>query len=352
MRRVGAALRHAGVAAVYLAHGTFAGTDATGLLVEIDRLLPGIGAAMRRAVKQIVDALARDAGNYTADYARTFAEAIDDGADEALPVRLFHWSSENSHIGRADAAVRLIDELAALELPPGKRVLLWGHSHAGNVFALMTNLLAGDRQKVEQFFDAAEPFYRWPVLHKFDLPVWKRVRDRLLDGSDDPAVSSIPPLDIVTFGTPIRYGWDVRGCGKLLHFVHHRPKESWPAYRAPFPPRVQDVLAAVDGDYVQQFGIVGTNVMPSPFTWRACWADWRLNRLLQPGLRARDLLANLRPGCRVHNAGTTLLVDYGPMPGNVAQHLAGHAVYTRLDWLAYHAEQTVRWLYGSGEIGT
>jgi hypothetical protein len=285
---------------------------------------------------------------------------------------LFHWSSENCHIGRANAAVRLIDELHSLQLPPGKRVLLWGHSHAGNVFALMTNLLGGDREKIEAFFDAAEPFYRWPLFHKIDLPVWTRVRERLLEGATrgvrpaaaartaDTAVAPegravapegdavAPGVDIVTFGTPLRYGWDAAGCGRLLHVVYHHPAASCPEYRAPFPPKLPDVLAAVDGDYVQQFGIAGTNIMPSSLTWRSCWADWRLNRLLQPGLRARDLLGRLRHGCRVPDAGTTLLVDYGPLPGHIAQHLAGHAVYTRLDWLAYHAALTVRWLYGEG----
>ena len=369
MREVGLALGRANVAAIYLAHGTFAGSDASGILGEVDRWLPRLGATLRQTMKQAIDALAGDAGNYTAEYARTFEESINRGAADALPVRLFHWSSENCHIGRANAAVRMIDELQSWRLPPGKRILLWGHSHAGNVFALMTNLLSGDREKIEAFFDAAEPYYRWPLFHKIDLPVWKRVREKLLEGATggvspeaaartaDTAVAPggnavAPVVDIVTFGTPLRYGWDLAGCGRLLHVVYHRAAATCPEYRAPFPPNLPDVLAAVDGDYVQQFGIAGTNIMPSVLTWRSCWADWRLNRLLQPGLRARELLSRLRCGCRVPDAGTTLLVDYGPLPGHVAQHLAGHAVYTRLEWLAYHAKLTVRWLYGDGETTT
>ena len=87
-----------------------------------------------------------------------FEESIRE-CGEGVPVRLFHWSSENHHLGRADAAVRLIDEIAALELPRRKRILVWGHSHAGNVFALMSNLLAGDSESIERFFTAT----CWPA---------------------------------------------------------------------------------------------------------------------------------------------------------------------------------------------
>jgi len=70
-----------------------------------------------------------------------------------------------------------------------------------------------------------------------------------------------------------------------------------------------------------------------------------LNELLQPGLSPLDLVDRLQLGMRVPEAGTTLLVDYGPMEGNLAQHLAGHAVYTRHDWLLFHAEEVVQRLY-------
>ena len=49
---------------------------------------------------------------------------------------------------------------------------------------------------------------------------------------------------------------------------------------------------------------------------------------------------------RVAEEGKTLLVDYGPVEGNVAQHLAGHAVYTRISWLPFHVEEVARRFYG------
>lgn len=97
---------------------------------------------------------------------------------------------------------------------------------------------------------------------------------------------------------------------------------------------------------MQQVGIAGTNAMPAVLAWRAWLADQRLNRLLQPGLSPQDLLARLKLGVRVADKGTTLLVDYGPPAGNLAQHLAGHAVYTRHEWLLFHAEQVARRFYG------
>jgi hypothetical protein len=345
MAAVGDQLRDARVGVVYLAHGTFAGHDAFGLIAELGRVFPTASDAMRRVIKQLIDAAAHDVGNYTGAYAKVFEEAINREGAEHIPVRRFLWSSENHHIGRADGAVRLLDTIASLELLPGQRVLLWGHSHAGNVFALCSNLLSGNQEAIEHFFEATSVYYRWPLLGCVDIPVWKHVREMLL-------ADRFPrerPLDLVTFGTPVRYGWDDRGYARLLHFINHKPVSGLPEYQAPFPPKMENVMQAIDGDYVQQFGIAGTNFMPSLLQWRAWWADNRLNRLLQPPQETRDLLERFRVGKRVPEAGTTLLVDYGKPDGTVAQHFAGHAVYTRREWLLFHAEEVARRLYGEGE---
>jgi len=108
------------------------------------------------------------------------------------------------------------------------------------------------------------------------------------------------------------------------------------------------VLTAADGDYVQQLGIAGTNVMPSPFAWRSWLADRRLNRLLQANLRRLELGKWFEAGTRVPAEGTTLLVDYGPGEGNIGRHLGGHAVYTCPEWLLFHAEEVARCFYGGG----
>jgi len=344
MQQVGAALRRANVAAVYLAHGTFVGSDALGVLSELARVFPSASASVRQVIKRIVDKVAGEVGNYTPGFARCFEESIQQPGQPRIPVRLFNWSSENHHLGRADGAVRLINELVSRRFQPPQRVLLFGHSHAGNVFALMSNLLGADRQAVDRFFDAAAIYYRWPVVGCVDIPVWNRVRELL--AAETPPLAGVP-LDMVTFGTPIRYGWDARGYAQLLHFIHHRPAEGLPEYRAPFPPKVEDIMAAADGDYVQQLGIAGTNVMPSVFSWRAWMADSRLHRLLQDETGLSSAAERFKAGTIVPDEGTSLLVDYGRPEGSIAEHLAGHAVYTRKEWLLFHAEEVARRFYAA-----
>lgn len=341
MRAVGQALRSAGVAAIYLSHGTFVGNDALGVLGELARILPSAAQAVERFVPMLLARLTGEAGNYTTEYARLFEAAINARGQPRIPVRIFHWSSENHHLGRADGAVRLIDELANSDFQPGQRVLLWGHSHAGNMFALLTNLLAAEHAAIDEFFEAAEIYYRWPIVGAVDIPVWKRV-EQLLHRQRPIGPAA---LDVATFGTPIRYGWDSDGYARLLHFVHHRPSEGLPAYRAPFPPRLQRVMHAADGDYVQQLGIAGTNISPSLFSWRAWLADRRLHRLLQEETGDASVLERFKAGAIVPQEGTTLLVDYGQQHGSIANHHAGHAVYTRKEWLLFHAEETIRRFY-------
>jgi hypothetical protein len=349
MRRVGQALQEARVGAVYLMHGTFAGTDALGLLRAVGRLAPGARAPLERLAKRLVDALVGETGNYTPEYAALFERSIADAAEGEfhIPVRLVHWTSENHHVGRADAAICLIDELNtfAEALPQGRRVMLWGHSHGGNVLALVTNLLAADADAHAAFFGAAESYYRTPVLGKVDVPVWSRVQDALQQPHHP--LKSVA-LDIVTFGTPVRYGWDSLGYAKLLHFINHRPAEGLPPYQAPFPPRLRNMLRATHGDAIQQLGIAGSDVPPGLFAWRSRLAEGRLAGLLQSSIRRRDLVNNLSCGMRVPAEGTTLLVDYRDADGSMESQIAGHAVYTGRAWLLFHAEEICRRFYGRG----
>ncbi|MCL6502652.1 MAG: hypothetical protein K6T86_08195 [Pirellulales bacterium] len=360
LARTGDLLRAAHVSVIYLLHGTFAGYDALGALVQLERWLPRAHRALVRQFKGLVDRLQGEAANYTPQYAALLQRQLTAGGPP-IAVRRFLWSSGNYHLARADAAVRLIDELATTWPPEPQRVLLWGHSHGGNVLALVTQLLGGQPEQLSAFFTACEPFYRNPLTGRVDIPVWQRVRQALLGhtppASDDvadrqrpvaaPTVPRPDPsgLDIVTLGTPVRYGWQPRGFSRLLHIIHHRPVAGREPWQAAWPPTLADVQAAAGGDYVQQFGIAGTNTPPSWIRPRLWLAERRLHRLLQPHLRARELPARLALGIRVHNAGTTLLVDYGPETRPIYRHLAGHAVYTEQAWMVFHAEEIAQRLY-------
>ncbi|MGH7135508.1 MAG: hypothetical protein ACREHD_07190, partial [Pirellulales bacterium] len=323
MAGVGESLRAARVATLFLVHGSFAAFDSQNVLTALARRYTKARGALRRLAVQLMTADVHDAGNYTPHYAEAFQTGLD-GRGRGPTVRLVSWSSENHHLGRADAAVRLIDELAALELPAGERALFWGHSHAGNVFALMSQLLSADAGAVERFFKAAEVYYRWPMTPLVDVPVWRRVRQLLSHNRQRLAAR---PCDWVTFGTPIRYGWKLREGDGLLHFIHHRPDATRPAYLAPSPTRIEDALHGASGDYLQQVGIAGTDTPPSPLVWRSWLANRGLGHLFEHDSRG-DLAQQLEIGARVPDCGTTLLVDYGDCHGTPAEHLAGHAVYT------------------------
>jgi hypothetical protein len=343
MQSVGEMLHAAGVGVIYLVHSSFAAFDSQSILAAVARHYRAGGDSIRRIAAKLVECGNHDAGNYTPRFVEAFEQSLE-AATGGVPVRLISWSSENHHLGRADAAVRLIDELAALELPEGQRAMLWGHGHAGNVFAIMSQLLSGDIAAIERFFDAAAIYYRLPMTPLIDIPVWHRVH-RLLTLDRERLMPR--PCDWVTFGTPVRYGWKPREDDNLLHFIHHRPQRGGPAHLAMFPPRLEDMLGAAHGDYLQQVAIAGTDASPSAWAWRSWLANRRLGRLLAPDCEPGDLSERLQVGARVPECGTTLLVDYGQPQGSLAEHLAGHAVYTRPEWLLFHAERVARHLYGA-----
>ena len=343
MNAVAAALRAARVAAIYLVHGTFLGPDALGVLTDLSRFAPGWADVLRRWNKQIVDALTGDIANFTRQYADTLQQALDPAGDDPIPVRLCHWSSENHHIGRADGAVRLIHDIADQRFPTGSRVLLCGHSHGGNVFALMTNLLGGELAAREEFFERARCYYRRPWRRSVDLPEWEFVRSLVCERERPfPDLS----LDFVTLGTPIRYGWDSDGYAKLMHIVNHRPAAGLAEHQAPFPPASDDIMYAAHGDFIQQIGVAGTNFAPPLWAWRTWLADVRLGIMLQRDCRSAELYRRWQMGMRAHDEGENVFVDYGPSSAYVAKHVFGHAVYTRLEWQLFHAELIAQRFYG------
>lgn len=340
LRVVGDRLRQAGVDLVLVVHGTFVGQDMGSVWIELGRWSPSLREVVSRRNKAWVDALLGERGNYSKRYIELFEQGLNRPGEPHIAVESFDWSGENHHFGRADGAVRLVDRLQ--QHGGDQRVLLWGHSHAGNVFALATNLIAATSDVRDAFFNAARVAFRSPVHRGIDVPVWQEVWDRFA-GNQGPALDN--RLDIVTFGTPVRYGWDAGGYRKLMHIVHHRPFPGREEYLAGFPPARAAVMEASQGDIIQQIGIAGTNVAPNILFWRTWSADRRLNRFLQPRQSLRQLKRRLEMGMRVPEEGHTLLVDYGVITGSVAEHHAGHAVYTLPQWLVFHAERVADQFY-------
>ena len=336
---IGEKLAAANVAAIYLVHGTYAGGDTFGVARELQRFVPGLGRLLAIRSKQLFDRLAKNLGNFTKQYARQLSEGINTNLAKPIDVQRFHWTGQNLHIGRADGAIRLIDQLAAKNYAAGSRVLLLGHSHAGNVFAIVSNLLAGDARTRASFFRAAKHYYRPILFEGNNLPAW----DRAINAIGQGQLGQIK-LDFVTLGAPIRYGWETQGYGKLLHIVFHRPISDLPVYKTHFPPRLVDFVRATGGDYIQHLAIAGTNEVSNVLNLRQWLAERRLRKIVQNGLTG-DLLQRWRCGQRVADAGTTLLVDYTNSPRKTWARIAGHAVYTHTSRMAFHFSEIADRLY-------
>lgn len=339
---VAASLRQHRVAEVILVHGTFAGNDVIGLMREVGRFSPRLANAIKSLGKQAFDSTAGDIGNYTGPFAECLSQLINDDESITIPVTRYTWSGENHHLGRADGATGLMQQILDRGYGPDQRVLCFGHSHGGNVLAMMGQLIGASDSQLDCFFEATRPHFRNPITGKIDLPQWDSVRDAIADSS---CRELFPRVDVATFGAPLRYRWHEVVNSKLLHFVQHRALSSEGVTIAKLPQSASDFVQATGGDYVQQMGIGGTDFLHSIFAPRSWIPEWKLARLFEASIRRRDLAKNLQRGHRVSLDGTTLLVDYPDTAERWNRKLLGHGVYTRKEWLPFHLNEIQQRFY-------
>ena len=169
--------------------------------------------------------------------------------------------------------------------------------------------------------------------------------DRLLAGNQ---FAAWPSLDVVTLGTPIRYGWDTDSLGKLLHVVNHRPirqdGKRWLA-KMELPQVVMEMPMASGGDYVHQLAVAGTDAVPAS-PWEV-ELDQAIRENLEPYDGFERWLECARRVTRCPTDGQCLLIDYHDATGAAPdEHLFGHAYYTRLDALLFQTSRIVETLYG------
>jgi hypothetical protein len=329
------------VGAILLIHGTFAGNDIAGLLREIARFSPVSAHRIRELAKSWLDDFVGEIGNYTEEYADRLQSDLNEGGCP-IPVHCFAWSGENHHLGRADAVMSLIEKIDSVcpEGDSSRRVLIWAHSHGGNVVAMLSQIVGATPADLETFFQQSRLHYHSPTFDKVDLSAWHRVKHRLLSGN------GFPPLDVATFGTPLRYRWNREICPKLLHFVQHRVVDAEHPTRAILPRSPQDVYRATAGDYVQHIGIGGTDFLPSIFAWRDWLVEHRMAKMFESTARRRDIWKKLKVGRRTSCDGTTLLVDYSIDDNPWYGKLFGHGVYTMHQWLPFHLREITERFYG------
>jgi hypothetical protein len=328
MEGLGARMRSAGTRLVVFVHGSFVGDDPLALARTLEGAvprLPDLSRALRGFTRAQISRFLGDLSNFSRDYVDTLAastgiEAID-----------FTWSGENHHAARVQEAVRLGRALAlhaGLHTPgglgAGARVLLVGHSHGGQLFAVLSQLLARSRG-YDELVAAAAARGEDVVVLEDDLELLRRCT-----------------FDVATFGTPPRYDFASGARFRLLHVVNHRQS----AARA----SLHGLLHTRRGDYVHHLGAPGSD-------WPAASAkdrrlNERLDRVLGVGTDFRAWLRHIAQGLRFSPHGHTVLVDYGDQGRVVPNFWAtgfGHAAYTRRDAMLFHLRLVADHFYPEGQ---
>jgi hypothetical protein len=312
------------VDAIWFVHGTFAGNDALGWFSQLERLVPAAGPVLKSFGKKLTDVLAGDSGNFPPRFVELF--------ETNSTVRRFVWSGENTHSGRNKARgpevmEMLLDQLLS-RVDQEPQVMIWGHSHAGNVAALITNLIAAEPWVRDKFLDLVEPLF--PARGPNKCPLM-RVRSAIESGK-----SSKLQLDVINFGSPVCYGWDTAGYRSLTHVVAHVPQANQPEWLCPVS--LKHAKAARDGslgDVVQVLGITGSNFLPWLLSKSFRAVEQTLHDFLAPSCDRKNYWARARLGMRVADEGTTLLVSYEDVNG-LARETMGHSIYTKPQWLSFH----------------
>lgn len=371
-----------GVAGVIFLHGSIHGTDVFGMqrLDEAGGLKRGYSrgvsgldallAAMREdsngipllpdglrpplpnddALKALLDDQVGDAGNFTNFYVQSFQKAINTTLTRPIPCIRFVWSSEYHHLGRASAAVLLLAQLRQFcldqHLRSGSRILIQAHGQAGLMLALLSNLLCPapitGRTKL---FEILTEYANQTMQAELAAAI-KLIEPLLATGTVLNAVA----LDIVSYGTPVRYGWDPSGIGNLLHIVNHRnlrtDGKSWLA-KMELPQITMEMPIAWGGDYVQELAVAGSDAVPRTEPAKA--ANRRVWEMVEPYDGFERWLECARRAVRFPSEGRCLLVDYKDSTGstNPRDHYYGHAVYTRQHTMLFNTTQIVRAFYAT-----
>jgi hypothetical protein len=373
MAEQGKRLAGAGVRAVVFFHGTHLSSDlfgagrldeAGGLRRGYSRGIPGMEALLAlmrqetnsvpamqggarppysndEATKKLLDAQAGDAGNFTNAYVELFKRAVGRSAPRPILCARVLWSCEQHHLGRAEAAVRLLHRLRALcaehSFGAGDRILVQAHGQAGLIMALLSNFLAAGKSAAREAVLANLKH----IMPDGEIALLESLVQSggLLNGV---------MLDVVTFGAPVRYGWDPSGLGKLLHVVNHRPMRTdgkrWLA-KMELPQITMEMPIAWGGDYVQQLAVAGSDAVAGSEEAKA--ANKALWELLEPWDGFERWLECARKSVRCQNDGHCLLVDYKDSTGSTSarDHLYGHAAYTRTNAMLFNTTEIVQALY-------
>lgn len=317
MAEVGRVLTRNHIQDVLFTHGTFIGHDPLELIHLYENLFPkaanGTTATLRTLTKTKSDIFLGDMGNFVDSYITLFSDATQVRADR------FRWSSANHHLARLKGCFELIDVLITKtqDYKQEDSIMLVGHSHAGQVFALLTQMLAPseDVKSLKSIAHAAG----------IDIRNCEEKLDHLRRHF----------IDIVTLGTPPRYGWFLNENIRLIHLINHRGHD-------PIGGSLSGLLTTRDGDYIQQWGIAGSDMLAPVENDRAF--NRHLDRFLGMGMDFNYWRQHITTRRRLHDHGHSILIDYddGSMikPNCFATGF-GHGNYTRYATMLFNFETLI-----------
>ncbi len=297
---------------------------------------------------EALDHLAQQVGNFTTTYVNKFEQGLQNG-DVAIPCKRYLWSTVNHHVGRVEAVIALIEYLvdwtAQLTLSKEDRLVLVAHGHAGQVLALFSNLMTSSESEIRpRIFEILAKYWEACPLEGRSVERLERLYKLVTEQQSFNGAT----LDIVTLGTPVRYGWDTDGFGRLLHVVNHRQIRAdgkrWLS-KMELPQTAWEMPYQTGGDYVQQLAVAGTDAVPDSPEMELANVDFR--EIFEPYDGFERWVECARRATRCPKDGHSLLVEYGvrSQEEDPRQHLYGHGCYTHSRGMVFLAEQIAKAFY-------
>lgn len=298
---------------------------------------------------ETLDNLAQEVGNFTTAYVGKFEEGLSGEGEASIPCSRYVWSSIHHHVGRMEAAIAFIEFLqqwgSKRSLSNADRILLIAHGHAGQVLALLSNLMtSGESEGRPRIFEILAKYWEACSVEGRSIEQLEALYQVL---TEQPLLGGAS-VDMVTLGTPVRYGWDTDGFGRLLHVVNHRTirhdGKRWLS-KMELPQTAWEMPYQTGGDYVQQLAVAGTDVLPDSPEMEQANVDFR--EILEPYDGFERWLECTRRTMRCPNDGQCVLVEFGVQANeeDPRQHLYGHGCYTQSRSMVFLAEEIAKALY-------
>jgi len=301
------------------------------------------------STQEALDLLAHEVGNFTTPYVRKFEQGLRQEGKSSIPCGRYVWSSMHHHVGRVEAALVFLEFLqqwgAERTFLKEDRILLIAHGHAGQILALLSNLIISRESEARaRIFEILAKYWETcPTevrsVEQLEMLYQALLHQRFLGGAS---------VDIVTLGTPVRYGWDTDGVSRLLHVVNHRmirhDGKRWLS-KMELPQTAWEMPYQTGGDYVQQLAVAGTDALPDSSEMEQANMDFR--EILEPYEGFERWLECTRRTMRCPNDGQCLLVEYGIQANeeHPRQHLYGHGCYTQSRAMLFTAKEIAKALY-------